>query len=256
MISVRVFIRSDPIQSVTFRLDLNLIDWGKASNMIAVALLNCVFLWDDNTSQVTKLLEVQSNASDENDDDEPIHYISSLAWHNKAAYLAIGTSYQQVLIYDVKQQACKRKLIGSHTLDEDDRIPCLAWNENIIACGTRNTGDILLYDVRQKDCIIKFQHHRQEVCGLKWCPNGRYLASGSNDNTVCVWDFHQWHSSGALRPSASSSQHGLASLVPSAHEQDDGFQPAKSQFQSPTTPLWQFKDHRAAVKVNRRMNFD
>lgn len=102
--------------------------------MIAVALLNCVFLWDDNTGQVTKLLEVQSNDDDpDNDTDEQIHYISSLAWHSKTAFLAIGTSYQQVLIYDVKQQVCKRKLISDDTLEEDDRIPCLAWNGNVIA---------------------------------------------------------------------------------------------------------------------------
>ena len=84
--------------------------------------------------------------------------------------------------------------------------------------GTRNSGDILLYDVRQKDSICVFQSHRQEVCGLKWCPNGRYLASGSNDNTVCVWDFqHQ-------RTSTTSSRQA---------------------------PLWHFKEHRAAVKVKR-----
>ena len=100
--------------------------------MIAVALLNCVFLWDDNTGQVTKLLEVQSNGDDDSND-EHIHYISSVAWHSKAAYLAIGTSYQQVLIYDVQQQACKRRLINDQILEEDDRIPCLAWNGNVIA---------------------------------------------------------------------------------------------------------------------------
>jgi WD40 repeat protein len=117
-----------------FVLDLNLIDWGRTSNMIAVALSNCVFLWDDNTNQVTKLLEVQSHhIHEESTNDEHIHYISSVAWHKKAAYLAIGTSNQQVLIYDVQQQACKRKLIRSHVLDDDDRIPCLAWNDNIIA---------------------------------------------------------------------------------------------------------------------------
>ena len=100
--------------------------------MIAVALMNCVFLWDDQTGNVSKLLELQTpNVDDE--DDELIHYVSSVAWHSKSAYLAVGTSYQQVHIYDVQQQMCKRKLLSAHTLEDDDRIPCLAWNQNVIA---------------------------------------------------------------------------------------------------------------------------
>lgn len=118
----------------SFNSDLNLIDWGKPTNMIAVALMNCVFLWDDNSGNVTKLLELQTpNEYDEYDDDEHIHYVSSVAWHGKSPYLAVGTSYQQVHIYDVNQQICKRKLIAENFLDDDDRIPSLAWNQNIIA---------------------------------------------------------------------------------------------------------------------------
>ena len=30
-------------------------------------------------------------------------------------------------------------------------------------------------------------HHEQEVCGLKWSPNGQQLASGGNDNRLNVW---------------------------------------------------------------------
>jgi WD40 repeat protein len=29
--------------------------------------------------------------------------------------------------------------------------------------------------------------HRQEICGLKWSLDGTHLASGSNDNNLCVW---------------------------------------------------------------------
>ncbi|CAF0725003.1 unnamed protein product [Adineta steineri] len=217
---------------------LNLIDWGKTLNMIAVALLNCVFLWNDATGNVTKLLELQSN--DDEDDDEQTQYISSVSWHNQAPYLAIGTSCQQVHIYDVKKQTCKRKLISNNMLDDDDRIPSLAWNQNVIACGTRNTGDIILYDVRQKECIIKFQHHRQEICGLKWCPNGRYLASGSNDNTVCVWDFHQWYSNGDMNNG--TVRGGLSSLLPPTDDNN-------TRGNSRTKPLWHFKEHKAAVKA-------
>ena len=33
-----------------------------------------------------------------------------------------------------------------------------------------------------------YQYHRQEVCGLKWSPDGQQLASGGNDNMLCIWD--------------------------------------------------------------------
>lgn len=102
--------------------------------MIAVALMNCVFLWDDTSGNVTKLLELQTPNDDyDDDDDEHVHYVSSVAWHGKCPYLAVGTSYQQVHIYDVNQQICKRKLIADNLLEDDDRIPSLAWNQNIIA---------------------------------------------------------------------------------------------------------------------------
>ena len=26
------------------------------------------------------------------------------------------------------------------------------------------------------------------MCGLRWSPDGRHLASGGNDNVLCVWD--------------------------------------------------------------------
>lgn len=30
--------------------------------------------------------------------------------------------------------------------------------------------------------------HRFEVCGLQWSPDGSRLASGGNDNMVCIWN--------------------------------------------------------------------
>ncbi|PNX65675.1 anaphase-promoting complex subunit cdc20-like protein, partial [Trifolium pratense] len=55
--------------------------------------------------------------------------------------------------------------------------------------------------------------HDQEVCGLKWSPSGRQLASGGNDNVVHIWD------------------RSVVSL------------------NSPTRCLHRFEEHRAAVKA-------
>lgn len=53
--------------------------------------------------------------------------------------------------------------------------------------GSRS-GHIHHHDVRVADHhIFTLNGHSQEVCGLKWSPDGRYLASGGNDNLVCVW---------------------------------------------------------------------
>lgn len=48
--------------------------------------------------------------------------------------------------------------------------------------------------------------HTQEVCGLKWSLDGRYLASGGNDNLVNIWPCTQGDS-GDFAPVQTFSQH-------------------------------------------------
>lgn len=42
--------------------------------------------------------------------------------------------------------------------------------------------------MRKADHVVaKSSYHEMEVCGLQWAPDGSKLASGGNDNLVCVW---------------------------------------------------------------------
>lgn len=53
--------------------------------------------------------------------------------------------------------------------------------------GSRD-GKIIHHDVRQRDHLVSsLDGHTQEVCGLKWSTDGKYLASGGNDNLVNIW---------------------------------------------------------------------
>lgn len=46
-----------------------------------------------------------------------------------------------------------------------------------------------MHDVRKPEhCVGVGQYHQLEVCGVKWSPDGRVLATGGNDNIVCVWN--------------------------------------------------------------------
>jgi len=153
---------------------LNLVDWS-SSNLLAVGLKNCVYLWNASTSQVSKLCESES------EEDK----VTSVAWIQRGTHLAVGTTRGAIQIYDVGHQKLVREM-GGHKL----RVGSLAWNAHILSSGSRDRS-ILQRDVRAPE---DFQHkligHKQEVCGLKWSFDGMHLASGGNDNRLLVWDIN------------------------------------------------------------------
>lgn len=150
---------------------LNILDWSSL-NMLAVALHNNVYLWDATRGDIIFLMKM------EQEDD----YICSLSWTKEGNYLAVGTSDGKVQLWDVELQKRLRSM-GSHT----SRVGSLSWNDHILSSGSRS-GHIHHHDVRMAEHHIStLTGHTQEVCGLKWSPDGRYLASGGNDNLVHVW---------------------------------------------------------------------
>ncbi|XP_029971103.1 cell division cycle protein 20 homolog [Salarias fasciatus] len=159
---------------------LNLLDWS-SQNLLAVALHNSVYLWDATQGDIIFLMKM------ERDED----YICSLSWTKEGSYLAVGTSDCQVQLWDVDNQKRLRSM-ASHTA----RVGSLSWNEHVLSSGSRS-GHIHHHDVRVAEHhIATLSTHSQEVCGLKWSPDGRYLASGGNDNLLCVWPRPQEGSGG------------------------------------------------------------
>ncbi|XP_038145155.1 cell division cycle protein 20 homolog [Cyprinodon tularosa] len=150
---------------------LNLLDWS-SRNFVAVALHNHVYLWNAASGDILLLMKL------ERDED----YVCSLSWTKDGSYLAVGTSDSKVQLWDVENQKRLRSM-ASHTA----RVGSLSWNDHILSSGSRS-GHIHHHDVRVANHHIStLAGHSQEVCGLKWSPDGRYLASGGNDNLVCLW---------------------------------------------------------------------
>ena len=127
---------------------LNLVDWS-SSNLLAVGLGSCVYLWSACTSKVTKMHDLGPNDS-----------VTSVCWAggehcssssgggggtgNTRSHLAVGTNSGKVLIWDAVK--CQRvTTLASHSA----RVGTLAWHSSLVASGSRDRN-IFLQDPRMR----------------------------------------------------------------------------------------------------------
>lgn len=177
---------------------LNLIDWSKQYN-IAVALDRDVYLWDARSGGVRLLMS--AGLSEE-------HITSVRFSPHDGNVLAVGTSMGRLQLWDVDQAALQRTML----MDESDpaRIPALAWRDHVITSASR-TGEIRHHDIRVAQHLIGYSDaHTQEVCGLQWSPDDRYLASGGNDNLVCIYSANGAFTLAGGRPDHVFNEHAAA----------------------------------------------
>ena len=154
---------------------LNLISWGEA-NILAVALGQCVYLWNSETGDINHLLTLPGVED----------FVTSVKWANSTGnsnYLAVGTNDGPVQLWDTEAMRKVRSL-GGHAA----RVGSLDWNQHWLSSGGRDSI-IIQHDVRSAQHITStYAGHTQEVCGLAWSEDGTTLASGGNENYLCIWD--------------------------------------------------------------------
>ena len=175
---------------------LNLLDWSKQDE-VSIALDSSVYVFNASKGDVHQLCDFNSNTS-----------VTSLQWNRTGTYLAVGTSEADVQIWDVNAAKCVRKL-KSH----QSRVSSLSWRPKsvLLSSGSQN-GKIHNYDPRMAQFHVQtLSAHRLDVCGLRWSGNGRFLASGGNDNVVNIWDTYHNDPWGA--PSHSFKAHTAAVKV-------------------------------------------
>lgn len=147
---------------------LNLLDWSSA-DVLAVALRNRLYLWNAAAGSVSQLTESAST-------------ITSVCWSADSQTLAVGDSSACITLYDVNAGRPMRTVFAHR-----DRVAALAWNGAVLSSGSRDST-IVHCDIRCESSFLRVTGHTQEVCGLRWSPDGSELASGGNDNHMCVWE--------------------------------------------------------------------
>lgn len=158
---------------------LNILDWnapsgGDGGGQLAVALNQTVYLYDMNNARTVPIVQttlVEGNC-----------YISALAFLGDDE-LAVATSEGCLEICNISRTTTTARRLN---LSQHGRIAVIAAakKKDNFALGFRN-GTIMLGNTALGPA------HQMEVCGLEWDPSGRFIASGSNDNSVCVWDLRR-----------------------------------------------------------------
>jgi len=166
---------------------LNLLHWGN-NNIIAIALHQSVYLWHAEDGKIDRLVNLEG-AED---------HITSVQWcEENETYLAVGTSFNNIEIWDCVEKKRVRVLTG-----HINRVSSLSWSGLTISSGSRDS-QIINHDIRLSRHIqSKYIGHEQEVCGLTWSTDGMTLASGGNENLLCIWDARKSNNVNALEDSS------------------------------------------------------
>lgn len=128
---------------------------------VAVALNQTVYLWNASSGDIQELLSAQGD-----------DYITSLSWAADGKHVAVGYSNSLTQIWDAERCKPIRNLNGHAA-----RVSSLSWNQHTLSTGSRDSL-ILNHDVRVREHITAtLRGHEQEVCGLKWSPNGTQVGS-------------------------------------------------------------------------------
>lgn len=149
---------------------LNLISWS-CDNYLAIALDNSCYIWNASSGSVSMLTECEFG-------------ISSLRWSDDSSYLSIGKDDGSIEIWDIDSSSKLRTMKTQGGI----RIGAQCWSNHLVTAGSKS-GEIYNNDVRIKNHITGvLNNHVGEVCGLEYRRDGLQFASGSNDNTICIWD--------------------------------------------------------------------
>lgn len=153
------------------------LSWSE-DNILAAAIQNEVYLCDDTSGNVHRLAIFEGNDN----------HVVSVAWcksRSNSRYLAIGTNSQSTVeVWDTQTGQKLRSLHGHIAA-----VSSLAWNhQHCLTTGGRDSR-IINHDVRcENSHISTYAAHQANISGLKWNEDGSSLASGGNDDLLCIWD--------------------------------------------------------------------
>lgn len=148
---------------------------------MVVAIPSQVIVYDTTTDTLVKSFPL------------PSVQISSIAISNNKQTIAVSESSGTVRLLTVSDGSLKQTLAGTEKVLDLSFSP----DDGIVASAAGR--DINLFDANTGTLIKKLSRHDSAVNAIAFSPNGRFIASGSDDRTAIIWQIDSGKSKHVLK---------------------------------------------------------
>ncbi|KAJ6090401.1 hypothetical protein N7486_009216 [Penicillium sp. IBT 16267x] len=230
------------------------------SGVLAVGLAQCVYLWSEGY-----IVDRPPFG-----DHHPSNYVTSLSFSSEnggRSILAVGRQSGQLSLWSVSEEKVRFEISHPKSIScvsfkprtsrrPSEGLQNMEIDAEFLVVGDE-IGNIWYYSVEWPEIhsqwswtgcmtlLAKISAHGQQVCGLAWSPDDRFLASGGNDNVCMLFDLHEIlpppqvnhsaFSTASAGPSGIFSIHALPPLTPGTNPRRV---PSRRQIVSHLLPSW------------------
>ncbi|KAJ5637690.1 hypothetical protein N7490_007569 [Penicillium lividum] len=238
------------------------------SGVLAVGLAQCVYLWSEGYI-------VDRPPFGEY---HPSNYVTSLSFSSEnggRSILAVGRQSGQLSLWSVSEERVRFEISHPNGIScvsfkprtsqrPSEGFQSLEINAETLAVGDE-IGNIWYYSVEWPEIhtkwswtgcmtlMAKISAHSQQVCGLAWSPDDRFLATGGNDNVCMLFDLHEILSPPQVNlsgfsalpsnPSRNLSAHPFPPLTPGTNARR---MPSRRQIFNHLLPSWRQSPSRSS----------
>ncbi|XP_021173740.2 cell division cycle protein 20 homolog B [Fundulus heteroclitus] len=156
----------------------NLLDCS-CDGMIALALGSAVYLWNSETRALVGHFQPSPDPS------QPgcrALSVSCLSWSRDGRALCTGNRRGEIQLWDVdhKQRMWR---VQSHL----SVVSALSWKQQLLSSAS-TLGHIHHLDPRAPVPVVGAATQEEGICSLEWSPGNEWLASGSKEGLLHIWD--------------------------------------------------------------------